>query len=140
MSIIAGEEVWPEIVGKLLGLLGPGTLVFLHGELGTGKTTFVRHLCNVLGVEDLVTSPSFAIVNLYQASTFPIAHLDLYRLETAAQLEEIGALDFLDGRYLVLVEWPEHGGDFFPKPDLEITISLTDDPASRKIDIRGGEA
>jgi tRNA threonylcarbamoyladenosine biosynthesis protein TsaE len=139
-SIIGGEEIWPGLVGRLSGALRPGVLVFLRGKLGTGKTTFVRHVCDALGVEDLVTSPSFAIANLYHTRTFPIAHLDLYRLDTAAQLEEIGALDFLDGRHLVFVEWPEHCAGFFPAPDLEITISLTEDIGTREIAVRGGVA
>jgi len=137
-TITAGLGVWPEIVERIQPWLRPGVLVFLEGELGTGKTTFVRHVCETLGVEDLVTSPSFAIANLYHTPEFPIAHLDLYRLDTPGQLEEIGALDFLDGRHLVFVEWPGHCPGFFPQADLVLSIGLTDDPENRTITIAEG--
>jgi tRNA threonylcarbamoyladenosine biosynthesis protein TsaE len=135
--MIAGQEVWPILVKRLESSFRPGMVIFLHGPLGTGKTTFVRHVCDTLGVEDLVTSPSFAIANLYHTEDFPIAHLDLYRLNAASSLEEIGALDFLDGRHLVFVEWPEHCPGFFPQPDLEITIGMTKDADTREITVRG---
>ena len=137
-ELVCGEGDYAALIGRYRETFKAGRIVFLRGELGSGKTTFIRHLAEELDIDDLVTSPSFAIVNVYHADGCEVAHLDLYRLDTAAQLEEIGAADFLDGRHLVLVEWPERCPGFFPEPDLEIAFSLTDAPARRAIVIRGG--
>jgi len=138
-EMICREGDYAALIELYRASFAPGAVVFLHGDLGTGKTTFIRHLAEELGIDDLVTSPSFAVANVYHAGTFDIAHLDLYRLDSAAQLEEIGATDFLDGRHLVLVEWPERCPGFFPAPDLEIAFALTGVPEERSIRITGGQ-
>ena len=117
---------YEKIFNRYSKYFAPGNLVFLRGELGSGKTTFVRFVCGKLEVSDLVSSPSFAIANVYHTSDFRIAHLDLYRLDTPAQLDDIGAQDFLDQNTLVFVEWPENCPGGFPPADLEIAFSFPD--------------
>ena len=91
---------------KLAGRLRAGDVVLVSGELGAGKTTFVRGACRALGVEDPVTSPTFTIGQVYGG--FPeVAHVDLYRLRTL-EGEEPGLLDdYLDDRRIAFVEWPD---------------------------------
>ncbi len=119
-----GLEQMEKLSLKLASEIQRGDLIFLHGELGTGKTTLVREISEHLGVLDQVLSPSFAVVNIYRGEKYPIAHFDLFRLSHSEELEQIGADEFIDGNHLLFVEWPEHGREFFPEPDMEIYISF----------------
>jgi tRNA threonylcarbamoyladenosine biosynthesis protein TsaE len=92
---------------KLAKLLQPGDVVTLSGPLSAGKTTLVRGLLSALGHEDEVPSPSFAIVQPYEMVTPPVWHVDLYRIESPSDLDELGLDDAGDDGVLV-VEWPEH--------------------------------
>jgi tRNA threonylcarbamoyladenosine biosynthesis protein TsaE len=96
-----------EAVGERVAAgLGPGDVVLVSGELGTGKTTLIRGACRALGVTDRVTSPTFTIGHRYRGR-LPISHLDLYRLE-GLEGEVPGLLDeYLDPESVVLIEWPE---------------------------------
>lgn len=124
--VLCDETGYPGIYARYAKYFAAGRLIFLRGDLGAGKTTFVRAVCNALAVEDLVSSPSFAILNVYRAPGLRIAHFDLFRLSAAHQLDEIGALDFLDAATLVFVEWPENCSGFFPNPDMEIAFEFAD--------------
>ena len=94
------------IAAGLAATLGPGDVVLVNGELGSGKTTFVRGACRALGVTEPVTSPTFTIGRRYRGR-LPVAHLDLYRLEGLGE-EEPGLLDdYLTGDAVAFVEWPE---------------------------------
>lgn len=125
-KMICGEQSYPEIFTKYAKYFGPGRLVLLRGPMGAGKTTFVRAVCEGLSVSDLVSSPSFALLNLYHTPNFRIAHFDLFRLDAGHQLDEIGALDFLDKNTLVFVEWPENCAGFFPQADVDITFGFAE--------------
>jgi tRNA threonylcarbamoyladenosine biosynthesis protein TsaE len=95
--------------GKLAKALRPGDIVTLSGPLSAGKTTLVRGLMAGLGYEDEVPSPSFAIVQPYETLSPPVWHVDLYRIENPADLDELGLEDIgADG--VLIVEWPEHAG------------------------------
>ncbi|PIE20223.1 MAG: tRNA (adenosine(37)-N6)-threonylcarbamoyltransferase complex ATPase subunit type 1 TsaE [Proteobacteria bacterium] len=105
-----GEADTRAVAAALAQALQPGDLVALQGPLGAGKTVFVRGLAEALEIprEAGVSSPSYALVNLYEGGRHPVAHLDLYRLGDEDELEALGFRDLLDDARVVLVEWPEH--------------------------------
>ena len=94
---------------KLAKALRPGDVVTLSGALSAGKTTLVRGLLGALGYKGEVPSPSFAIVQPYETVSPPVWHVDLYRIENPADLDELG-LEDISGDGVLIVEWPEHAG------------------------------
>jgi tRNA threonylcarbamoyladenosine biosynthesis protein TsaE len=96
--------------------------VFLRGDLGAGKTTLVRGLLRALGYRGPVRSPTYTLIEPYEVGDTRIHHLDLYRLGDPEELEFLGIRDLLDGRGLLLVEWPERGGGILPNPELTVDI------------------
>jgi tRNA threonylcarbamoyladenosine biosynthesis protein TsaE len=119
--VSGSPEDTAELAGALAALLGPGDVVTLRGDLGTGKTTLTRALARALGIVDRVTSPTFALAQRYDG-TVRLLHLDLYRLN-GADAEELGLL-FDDGSDAVtVVEWPEQLGSGIPTPRIAIELS-----------------
>lgn len=109
----AGPQQTEALAARLAVALEPGDVVLLSGELGSGKTTFVRGACRALGVSGRVTSPTFTIGRRYEAGV-PISHLDLYRLGDLAG-EDPGLLaDYLGPDRVAFVEWPEAAGETLP--------------------------
>ena len=117
---------------RLARALEPGDVVGLSGELGAGKTTFVRGACRALGVTGPVTSPTFTIGHRYEGRV-PVAHLDLYRLNGLSD-ERWGDLEPYFAGTITFVEWPEHAGGSLPR--LRATVTLAHlDPTHRSIRI-----
>jgi tRNA threonylcarbamoyladenosine biosynthesis protein TsaE len=126
-----------EAVGKrLAGVLRPGMMVHLQGELGIGKTTLVRGVLHGLGHAGAVKSPTYTLVEPYVLSGSVIYHFDLYRIVEPEDLELIGIRDYVDGRAICLVEWPERGSDFLAVPDLLVTIRQQDHARELEVSAR----
>lgn len=98
-------------------------LILLHGDLGAGKTTFVRYLLEALDIKSHVKSPTYAVVEPYDTSNFPIWHFDFYRFNDPLEWEDAGFRDIFAASGLKLVEWPEQAQDLLPKADLELFIT-----------------
>ena len=123
--VTASPEETEALAARLARALGPGDIVAVSGELGAGKTTFVRGAARALGVVGPVSSPTFTIGHRYEASV-PVAHLDLYRI-AGLDPEEWGDLEpYFDGT-VAFVEWPEHGGDWLPKARVVVTLKHVDE-------------
>ncbi len=124
-------------------LLRPPKLVLLRGDLGAGKTTLVKGLAAAMGAADMetVTSPTFTLLHEYKGHKVRIFHLDLYRLETEAQLEGIGLWEIADaGDVLVLVEWGERFPSLVARADAEIAITSGETETERLFLIRWQES
>jgi tRNA threonylcarbamoyladenosine biosynthesis protein TsaE len=126
METITGSPAETEaLAARLAERLESGDVVTVSGELGAGKTTFVRGAAHALGVTGPVSSPTFTIGHRYEAPT-PVAHLDLYRL-AGIDPEEWGDLEpYFDGT-VAFVEWPEHGGDWLPEARAVVTLGHVDE-------------
>lgn len=100
-----------------------GGVIHLRGDLGAGKTTLVRGVLRGLGHRGPVRSPTYTLVEPYDAVDPPVRHLDLYRLGDPEELEYLGLRDLLGERALLLIEWPERGAGALPAADLEVAIA-----------------
>ena len=103
----------------------------LHGPLGAGKTTFVRHLLRALGVSGRIKSPTYAVLEPYTLGELAISHLDFYRFSDPREWLDAGFRDVFANPGLKLAEWPELAGDQLPNPDLRLLIEPQDDEARR---------
>lgn len=99
-------------------------LFAFRGQMGAGKTTFIKAVCSYLGCSEPVTSPTFAIVNEYQGSAGTIYHFDFYRLKNSAEAINIGFDDYIYSNDYCLMEWPEVVEDIIPKNIVDVTISV----------------
>ncbi len=115
--------------------LTPPCVIFLHGELGSGKTTWARGFLRALGYQGAVKSPSYTLVELYQLPHCQVCHVDLYRINDPMELELIGLREYLDPRTLCLIEWPERAEAVLPAPDL--SVRLSHHGAQRKASVHG---
>jgi tRNA threonylcarbamoyladenosine biosynthesis protein TsaE len=99
-----------------------GAVVYLQGELGAGKTTCVRSLLRALGVTGLVRSPTYTLVETYHLADLTCVHVDLYRLQSLTEVDELGLRDLTGPGSLLMVEWPEKGGAALPPADLNVAL------------------
>jgi len=129
-------EETEQLGGRLAATLGAGDVVAVSGELGAGKTTFIRGACHALGVDGPVTSPTFTIAHLYEAPV-PVAHLDLYRLEKLSDQDWDDLGPYFDGT-IVFVEWPEHAATRLRLPHVAVSLEHLD-ASCRRVTIGGGD-
>jgi tRNA threonylcarbamoyladenosine biosynthesis protein TsaE len=122
---LADEDATRALGSRVAGALDGGLVVYLHGELGAGKTSFARALLTALGVGERIKSPTYSLVEGYQAKGRPAWHLDLYRIADPGELEWLGLDALSDPAAVVLVEWPERGRGALPAPDLEVELSYS---------------
>ena len=138
MIFTTNSPAQTEAIGSALGKILPaGTVIAYQGDLGAGKTAFTRGLARGLGYTDMVTSPTYTIVNEYLGGRLPLFHFDMYRLASADDLWDIGWEDYLDRNGICAVEWSENVAEALEEP-LRITIEKTGEE-SRRITIEGGD-
>src|SRR5574337_1622548 len=116
------EAATAALAARLAGVLDEGMVVYLHGPLGAGKTSFARALLTALGVGERVKSPTYSLIEGYATRDRPAWHLDLYRIADPAELEWLGLDALTDPTALVLVEWPERGVGALPAADIELRL------------------
>jgi tRNA threonylcarbamoyladenosine biosynthesis protein TsaE len=104
--------------------LTAGMVVYLHGDLGAGKTTFVRGVLQGLGYAGKVKSPTYTIVEPYVISTYNIYHFDLYRFMDENEWDAAGFSEYFNDSSICIVEWPEKAESILPKPDFDVKLSL----------------
>ena len=139
MQYITNSPAQTEAIGAALGkILKPGTVIAYRGDLGAGKTAFTRGLALGLGSTELVTSPTYTIVNEYLGGRMPLFHFDMYRLASSDDLWDIGWEDYLDRNGVCAVEWSENVEDALEMP-MVITIEKLGEE-SRRITIEGGDS
>lgn len=118
------ENVTEEYGAKIGSGLKGGEVIYLDGDLGAGKTTFVRGVLRGLGHTGTVKSPTYTIVEPYAFPPFSVYHFDLYRLRDPEELEFVGLRDYLSGSGVCLFEWPARGGKRLPAADLSVAITV----------------
>lgn len=110
-------------LGAALRTTGSGALVIgIEGELGAGKTTLVGGILAALGVTGAIRSPTYTLIEPYEAAGLQLYHIDLYRLNSAREVEALGIRDLLDARAVLLIEWPSRGAGALPTEDLSVAI------------------
>ena len=139
---LADEQAMSDFGARIARVTQGHGLIFLEGNLGMGKTTLSRGIIRGLGHVGAVKSPTFTLVEPYEIGDIRAFHFDLYRLVDPEELEFLGIRDYFDDDALCLIEWPDKGAGFLPKPDLTITISPQDSGRSLNILSQGsrGEA
>jgi len=139
MQYITNSPEETEKLGATLGkTIKPGAVIAYRGDLGAGKTAFTRGLARGLGSCELVTSPTYTIVNEYLGGRMPLFHFDMYRLRSSDDLWDIGWEDYLDRGGVCAVEWSENVADALEYPIIITIEKLGED--SRRITIEGGES
>ena len=137
MTYITNSPDETEALGAALGRVLPaGTVIAYRGDLGAGKTAFTRGLAQGLGYRDMVTSPTYTIVNEYLGGRLPLFHFDMYRLSCAEDLWDIGWDDYLDRNGICAVEWSENVADAMEDPITVTVEKLGGD--TRRITLEGG--
>jgi tRNA threonylcarbamoyladenosine biosynthesis protein TsaE len=116
------EAATAALAQRFAAALDGGLVLYLHGDLGAGKTSFARALLTTLGVGERVKSPTYSLVESYRAGALAAWHLDLYRIADPGELEWLGLDALGDASALVLVEWPERGAGALPAPDLVLEL------------------
>ena len=143
ISPIVKTLVWPDeaataaYAAQLAAALTRAKLnacIALHGDLGAGKTTFVRHLLRALGVEGRIKSPTYAVVEPYTVNAGEVWHFDFYRFSDPREWEDAGFRDIFASVGLKLCEWPQNAAGVMPTPDLELDIQV-DDTEQRQVRI-----
>lgn len=120
--IIHSLEDIKRAASEFVALIGNRRIFAFYGHMGAGKTTFIKAICEELGVTDAVTSPTFAIVNEYASNMGSIYHFDFYRIKRSSEVLDLGFEDYAYSGNLCLMEWPELIEEFLPEETVEVHI------------------
>lgn len=127
MDAVFTQAALPQVAKKFWQSLNKAKIIALHGEMGAGKTTFVHALCAARGVTDVVSSPTFALINEYKTPEGQIiCHMDWYRLKDEAEAIQAGVEDALYSGALCLVEWPEKALGLLPEDTVHVCLEVLD--------------
>ena len=121
---------------RLARVISPGLSLYLHGDLGSGKTTLARGLLRGLGYQGRVKSPTYNLVELYTVSRLNLYHFDFYRFRDPKEWRDAGFDEYFNGTSVCLVEWPEKVAGLLPVADLDITLEFAGD--GRDLSLRAG--
>lgn len=133
---IQNTEALPQAAHDFIAAMDDRTVYAFRGEMGAGKTTFIKAICTELGVEDEVNSPTFAIVNEYRSATAElIYHFDCYRIKKEEEALDMGFEDYMDSGALCFIEWPENVEELLPGDVVNVFITVNED-GSRTLEIK----
>ena len=107
---------------QFIDLMGDAKVFAFYGKMGSGKTTFIKAICEELGVEDVITSPTFAIVNEYEGNRDTIYHFDFYRIKKIEEVYDMGYEDYFYSGNICFIEWPELIEDLLPQDAIRVNI------------------
>ncbi|HMS98480.1 MAG TPA: tRNA (adenosine(37)-N6)-threonylcarbamoyltransferase complex ATPase subunit type 1 TsaE [Saprospiraceae bacterium] len=133
-EIIYGLDEIEGLAQKAIEYIIKYKLALFLGEVGSGKTTLIRHICGIMGVQDEVSSPTFSLVNEYMSSRGVVYHMDLYRLNTEREAFEAGVMEYIDSGEICLIEWPELIASWLSAYP-SVVFSLSHEENKRKIEI-----
>jgi tRNA threonylcarbamoyladenosine biosynthesis protein TsaE len=129
----AGEAAMLALGAEIATILRPGLIIFLSGNLGSGKTTLVRGILRGLGYKEKVKSPTYNLIEVYKISKLYLYHFDFYRFENPTEWEEAGFRDYFNADSICMVEWPEKADGLLPPADLRFLIHIAE--AGRDVEI-----
>lgn len=133
--IINGIDGIREAAKQFVGAMGDNTVFAFYGKMGAGKTTFIKAICEELGVQDVINSPTFAIVNEYlDGNGEQIFHFDFYRIKKEQEVLDIGYEDYVYSGNVCFMEWPELIEDLLPEDVVRVTIEEQED-GTRKVSL-----
>lgn len=124
---VNGLSDLPRAAQQLLAFSGGEKIFTFNGDMGAGKTTFIKAFCKVLGVDDVVSSPTYSIVNEYKVSNGSVYHFDFYRIKDIREAFDLGYEEYFYGGSICLIEWPERVAELLPDHFVEIKITIVDE-------------
>ncbi|MCX2573796.1 tRNA (adenosine(37)-N6)-threonylcarbamoyltransferase complex ATPase subunit type 1 TsaE [Pedobacter sandarakinus] len=117
----------PEVAKQLLAFAGEEKIFIFDGDMGAGKTTFIKVFCSIMGIEDVVSSPTYSIVNEYGSANDLVYHFDFYRIKNIQEAYDLGYEEYFYGGGICLIEWPERVAELLPDRYVKVAITVVDE-------------